>query len=104
MNHSKLIHIACPARKRVVQGKCITDKKGDIPTGPDGAIDLREVCCNQDSGKCTETLCAMHRFNRMGPSTWFPDRILIAPEHVKTTGKTIQKNQTNNLSTFSTQA
>ena len=74
-NKTKIIEIACPHQRRVI--------KGFYPCGPDGrylltaggVFNLDLVECSQDEGRCAETLCALHRFNRRGPGTWYPDEV-----------------------------
>ena len=73
----KNIEIACPHQRRVI--------KASYPCGPDGrylrraygTFDLELVRCSQDEGRCAETLCALHRFNRRGTGTWYPDQIRV---------------------------
>ena len=83
----KNIEIACPHQRRVI--------KASYPCGPDGrylrraygTFDLELVRCSQDEGRCAETLCALHRFNRRGPGTWYPDRIRTMRETKQRVGR-----------------
>jgi hypothetical protein len=75
MPTSQPILIACPALRRVVRGRCAADESGRCRRGADGSFPLSAVTCGQDGGRCGETLCALHRYNRRGPGTWYPDRV-----------------------------
>lgn len=48
--------------------------------GPDGSFLLNHVTCCQDAGRCCQTLCALHRYNRRGRGTWYPDRVYAMGE------------------------
>jgi len=79
MAKTQPILIACPALRRVVRGACARDEQGRPRRGPDGAFPLSALSCGQDGGRCSETLCALHRYNRRGAGTWFPDRVWALP-------------------------
>ncbi|MGC9453630.1 MAG: hypothetical protein ACP5HU_02090 [Phycisphaerae bacterium] len=83
MSKSRPIFIACPALRRVVRGSCAADASGDCPLTRDGSFPLSAITCNQDNGRCAETLCALHRYNRRGPGTWYPDRVWAMPKASK---------------------
>jgi hypothetical protein len=70
------ILIACPERQKVVRGQYPCDETGQYLLQADGSFRLSLLHCNQDLGRCTATLCALHRLNRKGPATWYPDRIM----------------------------
>lgn len=78
-SRSRPIFIACPALRRVVRGSCAADSAGKCLCAPDGSFPLGAVSCNQDNGRCGETLCALHRYNRRGHGTWYPDRVWTLP-------------------------
>ncbi len=78
------VMIACPERRKLVRGQCECDENGQYPTGPAGGLTLAKVRCGQDGGRCTQTLCALHRHNRPGPGTWYPSEVRIPPRQVKT--------------------
>ncbi|MFW6066051.1 MAG: hypothetical protein ACOC9S_04460 [Planctomycetota bacterium] len=75
MTRARPIFIACPALRRVVRGTCATDTSGNCKLAGDGSFPLDVISCSQDNGRCPETLCALHRYNRRGPGTWYPDRV-----------------------------
>ncbi len=72
------VWIACPQHGRLVRGRYACEADGSVPTAPDGTLRLDRTRCDQDGGRCAETLCALHRFNRGGPATWYPGRVLLA--------------------------
>jgi hypothetical protein len=45
-----------------------------------GAFDLNRIECSQDEGRCSETLCALHRYNQRGQGTWYPDTLMASRE------------------------
>lgn len=79
MARSKLILIACPQHRRHVRGSCPCDDSGRYRLAPDGSFNLDLVRCDQDGGRCAETLCALHRYNRRGPGTWYPSHVRAMP-------------------------
>ena len=60
----------------MVRGQYLCDAQGEYPLARDGSLILSRVQCSQVQGRCAFTLCALHRLNRRGPGTWYPDRIL----------------------------
>ena len=72
----KPIWIVCPQHRRRVRGWYEADPHGRFRYTPDGGYLLDYVRCGHDGGRCMQTLCALHRFNRRGPLTWFPERVL----------------------------
>ena len=79
MTRSKLILIACPQHRKHVRGSCPCDDSGRYRLAADGTFDLELVRCDQDGGRCAETLCALHRYNRRGPGTWYPSHVRAMP-------------------------
>ena len=79
MARSKLILIACPQHRRLVRGACPCDDSGCYRLAADGSFNLELVRCDQDGGRCAETLCALHRYNRCGPGTWYPSHVRAMP-------------------------
>ncbi|MFW6132861.1 MAG: hypothetical protein ACOC8F_03115 [Planctomycetota bacterium] len=76
----KPIRIGCPQHGKLVGGTYACDEKGCYaPLGADGEFLLAHVRCDQDGGRCMQTLCVLHRHNRRGPGSWYPDRVLAAP-------------------------
>lgn len=75
MRNIKDIEIACPHRRRIVRALYPCGDDGRYLRRSDGTFDLELVWCSQDHGRCAETLCALHRYNRRGAGTWYPDRI-----------------------------
>ena len=79
MAQSKLILIACPQHRRHVRGWYACDDSGRYRLAADGSFNLELVRCDQDGGRCAETLCALHRYNRRGPGTWYPSHVRAMP-------------------------
>lgn len=76
----KPIQIACPQLHKVVRGRYPADANGGFMARSSDMLDLDLVECSQDNGRCMETLCALHRYNRRGPGTWYPDKVMIMPQ------------------------
>ena len=76
----KNVEIACPHQRRIIKALYPCGPDGRYLSRVDGTFDLELVRCSQDDGRCAETLCALHRFNRRGAGTWYPDRIGAMPE------------------------
>ena len=83
MSRRKPIRIGCPQHRKLVSGSYDCDARGRYALGPDQDFLLERVRCNQDEGRCTQTLCVLHRFNRGGPGSWYPDKIMAMPEPKK---------------------
>ena len=80
MDRTRPIQIACPELGRIVRGSYLPGPGGRFVHAADGGFLLNFVRCGQDGGRCAQTLCALHRYNRRGPGTWFPDRVFALPE------------------------
>ncbi|MDP6546010.1 MAG: hypothetical protein QGH60_18675 [Phycisphaerae bacterium] len=80
----KTIEIACPHQRKIIQALYPCRGDGRYLCRADGTFDLELVECGQDHGRCAETLCALHRFNRRGAGTWYPDQIRAMPERKQT--------------------
>ncbi|MBT3199043.1 MAG: hypothetical protein HN350_03915 [Phycisphaerales bacterium] len=80
----KIIEIACPHQQREIRGLYPCSPDGQYIMLPDGAFNLTLIECSQDHGRCAETLCALHRFNRLGPGTWYPDTLRAVRENKQT--------------------
>ncbi|MBS3733452.1 MAG: hypothetical protein KGY99_00805 [Phycisphaerae bacterium] len=77
----KAIVIGCPQHGKPVRGTYPCDARGRYaPLGADGDFLLDYVQCDHDNGRCMQTLCALHRYNRRGPGTWYPDHVRAARE------------------------
>jgi len=74
-SNMKTIEIACPHQRKVIKASYPCGPDGRYLCRGDGTFDLELVQCSQDDGRCAETLCALHRFNRRGAGTWYPDQI-----------------------------
>ncbi|MFP4054401.1 MAG: hypothetical protein ACLFV7_11135 [Phycisphaerae bacterium] len=83
---SKPILIACPEFNKLVRGVYHCNEQGRMARGRDGGFLLRLVECSQMEGRCAQTLCALHRYNRGGPQTWVPDRIFAMPDRARRVG------------------
>ncbi len=75
MKTSKNIVIACPHQREVIKASYPCGPDGRYLLMSDGTCNMELIQCSQDDGRCAETLCALHRFNRRGPGTWYPDSI-----------------------------
>ena len=73
---TKPILIGCPQYSELVGGQYECDASGQYAMAPDGSFALPRVQCGHRGGRCMQTLCALHRYNRRGAGTWFPSKIL----------------------------
>ncbi len=89
MPRTKPIWIGCPQYRRHVRGRYACDEHGRYRLGPGGGFLLEWTRCEQLGGRCMQTLCALHRHNRRGPGTWYPDRLLAAPDPVRRTKRRV---------------
>ena len=76
----KRILIGCPQHRMLVAGTYACDAQGSYLLGPDGEFVLHHVRCDHRGGRCMQTLCVLHRYNKRGAGSWYPERILAAPE------------------------
>jgi len=74
----KPIVIACPQYRKLVRGEYACGPDGKYLLGPGGEFVLGRVRCGHNGGRCMATLCALHRYNRRGPGTWYPGRVAAA--------------------------
>ena len=72
---TKLVDIACPHQRKIVRANYPCHSDGRYLLTAEGNFDMELIQCTQDHGRCAETLCALHRFNRRGPGTWYPDQL-----------------------------
>ena len=72
------IHIVCPEYRKIVRGKYLCGEQGEYLLGPGGRFLLERCECGQLGGRCAQTLCALHRYNRRGRNTWYPLDIFAA--------------------------
>ena len=80
MAKRKPVLIGCPQYRELVRGSYECDESGAYMLGADGQFVLRLVSCGQRGGRCVETLCALHRFNKGGGATWYPSEVLAMRE------------------------
>ena len=80
MARRKGILIACPQYLKLVRGTYECDKSGRYRLDAEGKFALHRARCNHYGGRCMQTLCVLHRYNRGGPGSWYPARILALPE------------------------
>ena len=80
MAQRKPIWIGCPQYMKRVRGTYECDEAGRYRLGLGGKFLLEYTQCSQDGGRCMQTLCALHRFNRRGPGSWYPVLIVAMPE------------------------
>ena len=73
------IHILCPQYHALVRGHYACDAGGRALLGPGGEYLLDHARCRHNGGRCPQTLCVLHRYNRRGPGSWFPEKIVPAP-------------------------
>ena len=72
--------IGCPQYRVLVRGTYACDEGGRYLLGGDGSFLLERVRCDHHEGRCMQSLCALHRHNRSGPSSWYPEKI-VADRH-----------------------
>jgi len=70
------ILIGCPHYQRLVRGTYACGPDGDYDLAPDGSFLLERAECSHQAGRCAQTLCVLHRYNRGGPGSWYPSRLL----------------------------
>jgi hypothetical protein len=75
----KPILIGCPQHRKLVRGRYECDEEGSYRLGADGAFVLARARCDQEGGRCMQTLCVLHRYNRRGGGSWYPAQILAMP-------------------------
>jgi len=80
MAKRKPILIGCPQHGKLVRGTYLCDDAGDYRLGPGGQFLVELVECEHDGGRCMQTLCVLHRYNRRGDGSWYPSKLLAAPE------------------------
>lgn len=71
------ILLACPHYGRHVRGTYLCDAAGQYLLTAQGTLALEMTRCGQAEGRCAQTLCALHRYNRRGPNTWFPEIVRV---------------------------
>jgi len=80
MPRRKPIWIVCPQHAKRVRGWYEAGPDGAFRFGPGETYLLESVRCSQDGGRCMQTLCVLHRYNRRGPESWYPEKVLAMPE------------------------
>jgi hypothetical protein len=94
---TKLVDIACPHQRKIVRANYPCHSDGRYLLTAEGNFDMELIQCTQDHGRCAETLCALHRFNRRGEGTWYPDTIRAMREGNQTPNRpTGQENDNKN--------
>jgi len=71
----KPVLIGCPQYRQLVRGWCDCDENGEYLRAADGHFLLEHVRCEQRTGRCMQTLCVLHRFNRAGAGSWYPSGV-----------------------------
>jgi len=74
------ILIGCPHYRRFVRGTSECDTEGRYLRAADGSFLLQHIRCGQNGGRCTQTLCVLHRLNRRGPQAWFPYSVVAGAD------------------------
>ena len=87
MPRHKGILIGCPEYHVLVRGTYECDENGRYLLDSKGAFLLAMVRCTHHGGRCAQTLCVLHRYNNRGPGSWFPDRVLAAPQRSTRPGR-----------------
>jgi hypothetical protein len=72
------ILIGCPVYEMFVTGSYESSPEGAYLLRADGTFDITRARCGQRGGRCSTTLCFLHRLNRRGAGTWYPTDILAA--------------------------
>ncbi len=80
MAKRKPILIGCPQYSKLVRGSYLCGPDGNYRLSPDGTFLVHFVKCGHDGGRCMQTLCVLHRYNRQGTGSWYPSKLLAAPE------------------------
>ena len=80
MPRRRPILIGCPQHGRLVRGTCACDERGRYRMTESGQFLLEAVGCDHDDGRCAQTLCALHRFNRRGGGSWYPTGVWAMPQ------------------------
>jgi hypothetical protein len=80
MEKQKAIQIGCPQYRVLVPGTYERDEHGRYVRAVDGQFLLPRVRCGQYGGKCMQTLCVLHRFNRGGSGSWYPSGVYALRE------------------------
>lgn len=80
MDKRQPILIGCPQCRRLVSGTYRCDDRGRYALGPNGEFVLDRARCGQDAGRCAQTLCVLHRFNRRVAGSWYPTGIWALPQ------------------------
>jgi len=75
MAKRKPILIGCPQYQILVRGTCECDEGGHYLRTGDGQLRLDRVRCGQYGGRCMQTLCVLHRYNRGGAGSWYPSGV-----------------------------
>ena len=75
MARRKLILIGCPQYRVLVRGTCACDEEGRYLRAADGEFLLHHIRCDQRGGRCMQTLCVLHRYNRRSTGSWYPSGI-----------------------------
>ncbi len=71
----KPVLIGCPQYQRPVRGSYACGADGEYLLGPGGEFLVEHVRCGHNGGRCMQTLCVLHRYNRGGPGAWYPGTI-----------------------------
>lgn len=79
MPERRSILIGCPHYRRCVRGSYECDGQGNFLVDSAGRFLLHRVRCGHNGGRCTQTLCVLHRYNRLGQGSWHPAGIWAAP-------------------------
>ena len=79
MSKRRPILIGCPHYQKLVPGTYECDEKGGYLCGPEGTFLVQQTHCGHLNGRCAQTLCVLHRYNRRGAGSWHPWRIM-APQ------------------------
>ncbi|MFP4105199.1 MAG: hypothetical protein ACLFVU_03820 [Phycisphaerae bacterium] len=79
MSKQKPILIGCPQSHALVRGMYDCDDSGEYLLGHDGNFVLARARCGQDNGRCAQTMCVLHRYNRRRKGSWYPTTILAMP-------------------------
>jgi len=75
VSRSKPILIGCPHCHALVRGQYDCDERGEYRLGGDGTFLLERLRCGQREGRCAQTLCVLHRLNRGGGASWYPESV-----------------------------
>ena len=75
----------------MVPGRYDCNETGQYLLGAASEFLLAHTHCGQYGGRCMQTLCVLHRYNRRGSKSWFPEKIVAAEKRRPPKRRAVQK-------------